>query len=116
MTPEARGWYAKAVSLAHTDRPVRAPTPRECTFRGILESWKSLRPRDQLGRLIDRAHSEPVYLTRHDRRVGAIVDADTLDRLMAAAEELDDIAAYDAAKAEGGQSVTLDELRRELGL
>lgn len=70
---------------------------------------------DQLGRLIDRAHSEPVYLTRHDRRVGAIVDADTLDRLMAAAEELEDIAAYDAAKAEG-ESVTLDELRRELGL
>ncbi|AXK45714.1 type II toxin-antitoxin system Phd/YefM family antitoxin [Brachybacterium saurashtrense] len=72
--------------------------------------------RDQLGRLIDRAHSEPVYLTRHDRRVGAIVDADTLDRLMEAAEELEDIAAYDAAKAEGGEGVTLDELRRELGL
>lgn len=72
--------------------------------------------RDQLGRLIDRAHSEPVYLTRHGRRVGAIVDADILDRLMAAAEERDDIAAYDAAKAEGGGGVTLDELRRELGL
>lgn len=72
--------------------------------------------RDQLGRLIDRAHSEPVYLTRHGRRVGAIVDADTLDRLMEAAEELADIAAYDAAKAEGGESVSLDELRRELGL
>ena len=35
---------------------------------------------------------------------------------MAAAEELEDIAAYVAAKAEGGESVTLDELRRELGL
>jgi len=30
--------------------------------------------------------------------------------------ELEDIAAYDAAKAEGGESVTLDELRRGLGL
>ena len=30
--------------------------------------------------------------------------------------ELEDSAAYDAAKAEGGESVTLDELRRELGL
>ena len=76
----------------------------------------STKARDQLGRLIDRAHSEPVYLTRHDRRVGAIVDADTLDRLMAAAEELEDIAAYDAAKAERGETVTLDGLRRELGL
>ena len=72
--------------------------------------------RDQLGRLIDRAHVDPVYLTRHGRRVGVIVDADTLDRLMEAAEELEDIAAYDAAKAENGASVSLDELRRELGL
>lgn len=72
--------------------------------------------RDQLGRLIDRAQREPVYLTRHNRRVGAIVDADTLDRLLEAAEELDDIAVYDAAKAEGSESVSLDELRRELGL
>lgn len=72
--------------------------------------------REQLGRLIDRAHSEPVYLTRHNRRVGAIVNVDTLERLMEAAEELDDISAYDAAKAENGENVSLDELRRELGL
>lgn len=72
--------------------------------------------RDQLGRLIDHAHSEPVYLTRHNRRVAAIVNADILDRLMEAAEELEDIAAYDKAKAEAGETITLDELRRELGL
>lgn len=35
---------------------------------------------------------------------------------MESAEELEDIAAYDAAKAETGESVPLDELRRELGL
>lgn len=84
-------------------------------YTGVMEITAT-KARDQLGRLIDRAHSEPVYLTRHDRRVGAIVDADTLERLMEAAEELEDIAAYDAAKTEGGESVTLDELRRELGL
>ena len=49
--------------------------------------------RDQLDRFIDRANTEPVSLIRHDRRVGAIVDTDTLDRLEAAAEELEDIAA-----------------------
>ncbi|WIV42922.1 type II toxin-antitoxin system Phd/YefM family antitoxin [Glutamicibacter nicotianae] len=49
--------------------------------------------RDQLDRFIDRANTEPVYLIRHDRRVGAIADTDSLDRLEAAAEELEDIAA-----------------------
>ena len=72
--------------------------------------------RDQLGRLIDRAHSEPVYLTRHNRRVGAVPDAGPLDRLMAAAAEVPGIAAHHAAQAQGGGGVTLDELRRELGL
>jgi prevent-host-death family protein len=83
-------------------------------FQGVEVT--ATKTRDQPGRLIDRAHSEPVYLTRHNRRVGAIVDADTLDRLMEAAEDLEDIAAYDAAKAEGGEAATTDELRRELGL
>lgn len=39
-----------------------------------------------------------------------------IDRAEDEAEELEDIAAYDAAKAEGGESVTIDEFRRELGL
>lgn len=35
---------------------------------------------------------------------------------MEAAEEIEEIAAYDAANAEGGESITLDELRREFCL
>lgn len=38
----------------------------------------------------------------HGRRVGAIVDADTFDRLLAVGEELEDIAAYGVVKIEGG--------------
>jgi hypothetical protein len=41
---------------------------------------------------------------------------DQLDRLMAAAEELEGIAACGAAKVEGGGGITLDELRRKHGL
>jgi prevent-host-death family protein len=55
-------------------------------FQGVEVT--ATKARDQLGRLIDRAYSEPVYLTRHSRRVGAIVDADTRDHLMEAAVTL----------------------------
>ncbi|WP_307860861.1 type II toxin-antitoxin system Phd/YefM family antitoxin [Curtobacterium flaccumfaciens] len=76
--------------------------------------------RGRLASIIDDARHEPVYLTRRNKRVAAVVDADVLDRLLEAAEDLDDLVAYDAAIAEnkriGGESVQWDDLKRELGL
>ncbi len=76
--------------------------------------------RGRLASIIDDARHEPVYLTRRNKRVAAVVDADVLDRLLEAAEDLDDLIAYDAAIAEskriGGENVQWDDLKRELGL
>ncbi|MBF4584745.1 prevent-host-death family protein [Curtobacterium sp. PhB128] len=76
--------------------------------------------RGRLASIIDDARHEPVYLTRRNKRVAAVVDADVLDRLLEAAEDLDDLVAYDAAIAEnkriGGENVQWDDLKRELGL
>lgn len=118
LRPPWLHWGDPDVALTETAHGASSADPSETSFLGysLFMEIPATKARDQLGRLIDLAHSEPVYLTRHDRRVGAIVDADTLDRLTAAAEELEDIAAYDAAKAEEGESVTLDVLRHELGL
>lgn len=76
--------------------------------------------RGRLASIIDDARHEPVYLTRRNKRVAAVVDADVLDRLLEAAEDLDDLIAYDAAIAEnkriGGENVQWDDLKRDLGL
>ena len=76
--------------------------------------------RGRLASIIDDARHEPVYLTRRNKRVAAVVDAAVLDRLLEAAEDLDDLVAYDEAVAEsariGGENVTWDDLKRELGL
>lgn len=76
--------------------------------------------RGRLASIIDDARYEPVYLTRRNKRVAAVVDADVLDRLLEAAEDLDDLIAYDAAIAEnkriGGENVQWDDLKRDLGL
>lgn len=76
--------------------------------------------RSRLASIIDGARHEPVWLTRRNKRVAAVVDADVLERLLEAAEDLDDLVAYDAAIAEsariGGENVKWDDLKRELGL
>lgn len=77
--------------------------------------------RDRLGDLVSRAvHTrEPVYLTRRGRRVAAVIDTDTLDRLMELAEDAIDAAEASTARAEladGAEPVPWDEVKRDLGL
>jgi prevent-host-death family protein len=78
--------------------------------------------RQNLSAMVERAHVHhaPVYLERHGRRVAAIVDADDLDALLALAEDMEDIRAADAARAElrrsGDAGIPWDEVKRDLGL
>lgn len=63
------------------------------------------------------ARREPVFLTRRGRRVAAVVDTDDLERLTQAAEDLADIEAADAARAEVAEHGTIprDEVKADLG-
>ena len=77
--------------------------------------------RDRLGDLVSRAiHTrEPVYLTRRDRRIAAVIDMETLDRLIELAEDAIDTAEASTARAEladGTEPVPWDEVKRDLGL
>ncbi|UER54536.1 type II toxin-antitoxin system Phd/YefM family antitoxin [Kineosporiaceae bacterium SCSIO 59966] len=66
-----------------------------------------------------RAQHDPVYLTRRGQRVAAVVDAEDLDRLIAAAEDLADISAAAAAATEmdeGGPAVPWEQVKADLGL
>ncbi|WP_026409747.1 type II toxin-antitoxin system Phd/YefM family antitoxin [Actinomyces dentalis] len=76
--------------------------------------------RNKLADVIDDAHAshEPVFLTRRDRRVAAVIGAEDLERLTRAAEDLTDIEAADAARAEVAEHGTIpwDEVKVDLGL
>ncbi|WIB77359.1 type II toxin-antitoxin system Phd/YefM family antitoxin [Curtobacterium sp. MCPF17_002] len=76
--------------------------------------------RSRLASIIDDARHEPVYLTRRNKRVAAVVDADVLDRLLEAAEDLDDLQALEESRLEserlGGENIKWDDLKRELGM
>ena len=64
------------------------------------------------------ARHEPVFLTRRGRRVAAVIDADDLERLTQAAEDLADLEAAEAARDELAEHGTIpwDEVKADLGL
>ena len=76
--------------------------------------------RSRLADVIDdaRVHHAPVVLTRRGRRVAAVIDAEDLERLTQAAEDLADIEAARAARAEVAEHGTIpwDEVKADLGL
>lgn len=76
--------------------------------------------RGSLSAPVDQAHQAPVFLTRRNRAVAAIVDAEQLEQLRADADELADIRAVDAAWEEGKQlgetPIPWDGVKRDLGL
>jgi prevent-host-death family protein len=77
--------------------------------------------RARLAVAVDKARVEhqPVWLTRRGRQVAAVIDADDLMRLEQAAEELADIEAARAARAEiaqGAEPIPWDQVKADLGL
>lgn len=77
--------------------------------------------RARLADVVDAARvgHDPVYLTRRGQRVAAVIDADDLDRLIAAAEDLADIEAVRAARdeiAEGDPAIPWEQVKADLGL
>lgn len=78
--------------------------------------------RARLADVVDQARVEhdPVFLTRRGRRVAAIVDADHLEQLIESAEDLADLQAAAAARAEmadtGQLAIPWDEVKSDLGL
>ncbi|MDR0783621.1 MAG: type II toxin-antitoxin system Phd/YefM family antitoxin [Propionibacteriaceae bacterium] len=77
--------------------------------------------RARLAEVVDqvRVSKDPLFLTRRGRRVAAVIDADDLDRLIAAAEDLADITAAAQARAEldaGSELVPWEQVKADLGL
>ncbi len=77
--------------------------------------------RAKLADVVDSARvgHDPVYLTRRGQRVAAVIDADDLDHLIAAAEDLADIQAAAMARGEldtGELAIPWDQVKADLGL
>jgi prevent-host-death family protein len=78
--------------------------------------------RRELASIIDRVRDEhaPIYLARRGRRVAAVIDADDLDQILELAEDMADIRAAEAARAEmkatGEAPIPWEQVKADLGL
>lgn len=89
-------------------------------YHGIMSQVAITEARGRLASIIDDARTEPVYLTRRNRPVAAVVDSALLEQLLEDAEELADIRAVDAAWEETERldetPIPWEDVKRDLGL
>ena len=64
---------------------------------------------------VETAQTEAVILERHGHRAAVMVSPARYDELMDAMEELEDMAAVDAALAEGGDPIPWEQVMKDLG-
>jgi prevent-host-death family protein len=91
-------------------------------YMNTTDSLNITEARKQLASIIDqvRTEHEPVFVTRRGRRVAAVIDADDLDAIVELAEDMADIRAAEAARAEmketGDQPIPWEDVKADLGL
>lgn len=71
--------------------------------------------RESLAEAIDAAQTEAVFLERYGRPAAVLVSPEHYQRLLAAWEEVEDVAAFDAAMAEEGPNIPWDQVKADLG-
>jgi len=71
--------------------------------------------RENLPDAIETARTEVVFLERYGSPVAVLVSPERYEELMAAAEDAEDVAAFDAAMAEEGPNIPWDEVKADLG-
>jgi antitoxin Phd len=71
--------------------------------------------REKLAEVIDAAQSEAVVLERYGRPAAVLVSMERYERLLDAFEEVEDVAAFDAAMAEEGDHIPWEQVKADLG-
>ena len=70
--------------------------------------------RRNLPSLIDKAEKEPILITRHGEEAAVLISPSFYEKALDAMEELEDIAAYDTAKARKESSVIWAATKRKI--
>ena len=71
--------------------------------------------REALAEAIEAAQSEAVVLVRYGRPAAVLLSPERYAQLLAALEESEDVAAFDAAMAEEGPNIPWDQVKADLG-
>ncbi len=71
--------------------------------------------RENLPEAVELARTEAVFLERYGRPAAVLVSPEHYERLSAAFEDAEDVAAFDAAMAEEGPNIPWEQVKADLG-
>ena len=71
--------------------------------------------RDKLPDAVELARTEPVFLERYGHPAAVLVSPERYETLMAALEDVEDVAAFDAAMDEEGPNIPWEQVKADLG-
>ena len=71
--------------------------------------------RESLPDAVELARSEAVFLERYGRRAAVLVSPERYEQLVAALEDAEDVAAFDAALEEEGPNIPWEQAKADLG-
>ena len=84
-------------------------------YIGMMKALSVAEARRSLATVLDEAARQPLAIERRGRITAVIMGVDQYQRLSRAQEDLDDIAAFDAAMAEEGANLPWDQAKADLG-
>ncbi len=71
--------------------------------------------RENLPDAVELARTEAVFLERYGRLAAVLVSPEQYEKLTAALEDAEDVAAFDAAMDEEGPNIPWDQVKVDLG-
>jgi PHD/YefM family antitoxin component YafN of YafNO toxin-antitoxin module len=81
-----------------------------------MATMKISAARDNLPEAVELARTEAVFLERYGRRAAVLVSPERYEKLVAALEDAEDVAAFDAAMGEEGPNIPWEQAKADLGL
>lgn len=72
--------------------------------------------RQSFAAAVDEAQHQPLFIKRSGREVAVLISPEAYERLVAAAEDDADIAAFDAAMNDGAPNLLWADVKADLGL
>lgn len=71
--------------------------------------------RDNLPEAVEKARTEVVFLERYGHPAAVLVSPERYEKLLAALEDAEDVAAFDAAMGEEGANIPWEQAKADLG-
>lgn len=71
--------------------------------------------RDNLPAAVETARTEVVFLERYGHPAAVLVSPERYEKLIAALEDVEDVAAFDAAMSEEGPNIPWEQAKTDLG-